>query len=271
MGGDLKAAPAGKAPTFLIRALRDADGANLDRVQVIKGWLDKDGKTQEKIYDVAWSDPQQRKPGADGKLPAVGNTVNVEQATYTNAIGAPALEAYWKRPGVRSRRARLLLRTRARNSHAALDDLRRQILRRETAGRRAGLDPGARLHLADLVHAVKRLLSYAGLLVAGALVVPPVVQACGYHDPRTIAFGALNLSYPKALYVRTAVWMAENAGMLPTRDPQAALNMFGFHSASADLRKLATRMSAGEMEREAVSIAVVLIELDAMDAIRCYC
>lgn len=107
---------------------------------------------------------------------------------------------------------------------------------------------------------MKRLLSYASLLIAGTLVVPPVVQACGYHDPRTIAFGALNLSFPKALYVRTAVWMAENAGLLPPRDPQAALNMFGFHSASADLRKLATRMSAGEMEREPVSIAVVLID-----------
>ena len=70
MGGDLKAAPAGKAPTFLIRALRDADGANLDRVQVIKGWLDADGKTHEKVYDVAWSGD--RKPGEDGKLPPVG-------------------------------------------------------------------------------------------------------------------------------------------------------------------------------------------------------
>ena len=73
MGGDLKAAPAGKAPTMLIRAMRDADGANLDRVQVIKGWLDAAGKTHEKVYDVAWSGD--RKPGADGKLPPVGNTV----------------------------------------------------------------------------------------------------------------------------------------------------------------------------------------------------
>lgn len=96
MGGDLHAAPPGKTPKFLIRAVRDVDGANLDRVQVIKGWLDAQGKTHEKIYDVAWSG--KRKPGKNGKLPPVGNTVNVAEATYTNAIGAPALEAYWKDP-----------------------------------------------------------------------------------------------------------------------------------------------------------------------------
>jgi hypothetical protein len=93
MGGDLKSAPQGKPPTFLIRALRDPDGANLDRIQIIKGWLDAEGKTQEQVYDVAWSGD--RKPGADGKLPPVGNTVNVEQATYTNAIGDPVLGGYW--------------------------------------------------------------------------------------------------------------------------------------------------------------------------------
>jgi hypothetical protein len=96
MGGDLKNAPQGKVPTFLIRVLRDPDGANLDRVQVVKGWMDADGKLQEKVYDVAWSGD--RKPGQDGKLPSVGNTVNVKEATYTNAIGAPFLSAYWKDP-----------------------------------------------------------------------------------------------------------------------------------------------------------------------------
>jgi len=96
MGGDLKSASAGKSPAFLVRAMRDADGANLDRIQVIKGWLDASGKTQEKIYDVAWSDD--RKPGANGKLPPVGNTVNVKEASYTNSIGAPVLTAYWKDP-----------------------------------------------------------------------------------------------------------------------------------------------------------------------------
>lgn len=96
MGGDLKAAPKGKAPSFLIRAVRDPDGANLDRVQIVKGWLDAAGKTHEKVYDVAWSG--NRKPGPDGKLPPVGNTVNVKEATYSNAIGAPYLQAYWKDP-----------------------------------------------------------------------------------------------------------------------------------------------------------------------------
>ena len=96
MGGDLAKAPAGKAPVLMVRALRDADGANLDRVQVVKGWLDAQGKAQEKVYDVAWSGD--RKPGKDGKLPPVGNTVNVAEASYTNTIGAPTLFAYWKDP-----------------------------------------------------------------------------------------------------------------------------------------------------------------------------
>jgi hypothetical protein len=96
MGGDLKAAPAGKAPGLLVAARKDPDGANLDRIQVVKGWLDKDGKPQERVYDVAWSG--NRKPGKDGKLPPVGNTVNVGDASYTNAIGAPYLAAHWKDP-----------------------------------------------------------------------------------------------------------------------------------------------------------------------------
>ena len=96
MGGDLSAAPAGRAPTFLIRALRDPDGANLDRVQIIKGWTTPSGETAERVYDVAWSG--NRTPGADGRLPAVGNSVDVETATYTNDIGAPFLEAFWADP-----------------------------------------------------------------------------------------------------------------------------------------------------------------------------
>ena len=96
MGGDLKAAPAGKAPVFLVRALRDVDGANLDRIQMIKGWLDAAGQTHEQVYDLAWSG--NRKAGHDGKLPPVGNTVNVKEASYTNSIGAPFLTAYWKDP-----------------------------------------------------------------------------------------------------------------------------------------------------------------------------
>jgi hypothetical protein len=97
MGGDLKAAPAGKSPTFLIRAMRDTDGANLDRLQVIKGWLDAGGKQHEKIYDVAVSDG--RKIGADGRCKTpVGSTVDVPNATYKNTIGDPVLGAYWKDP-----------------------------------------------------------------------------------------------------------------------------------------------------------------------------
>jgi hypothetical protein len=96
MGGDLKGAPAGKAPTFLIQAMRDPDGANLDRIQIVKGWMDAAGTLHEQVYDVAWSGG--RKAGKDGKLPPVGNTVNVKEATYSNAIGAPQLTAHWKDP-----------------------------------------------------------------------------------------------------------------------------------------------------------------------------
>jgi hypothetical protein len=97
MGGDLSQAPAGKAPAFLVAALKDPIGANLDRIQVIKGWLDKAGELHEKIYDVVWSG--QRRPDAGtGKLPPVGNTVDVTNATYTNTIGEPELITVWKDP-----------------------------------------------------------------------------------------------------------------------------------------------------------------------------
>ncbi len=89
MGGDLANAPAGKAPTFLVAALKDPIGANLDRIQIIKGWLDAKNETHEKIYDVVWSGD--RKPDAKGKLPSVGDTVDVPNATYTNSIGASEL------------------------------------------------------------------------------------------------------------------------------------------------------------------------------------
>jgi hypothetical protein len=96
MGGDLRDAPAGKAPTFLAAAMKDPIGGNLDRIQIIKGWLDAKGEVQEKVYDVAWSGD--RKPGADGKLPSVGSTVDVENATWTNTIGAPELITVWQDP-----------------------------------------------------------------------------------------------------------------------------------------------------------------------------
>ena len=96
MGSDLTAAPEGKSPTFLVAALRDPIGANLDRVQIIKGWLDADGVTHEKVYDVAWSGD--REVGSEGKVPAVGNTVDVASATWTNTIGAAELITVWEDP-----------------------------------------------------------------------------------------------------------------------------------------------------------------------------
>jgi len=96
MGGDLFDAPAGKSPTFLAAAMKDPLSGNLDRIQIIKGWVDAKGEVQEKVYDVAWSGD--RKPDAKGKLPSVGNTVDVENATFTNTIGAPELIAFWKDP-----------------------------------------------------------------------------------------------------------------------------------------------------------------------------
>jgi hypothetical protein len=98
MGGDLRAAPAGKAPTFLVAALKDPIGANLDPMQIIKGWLDAQGNMQEKVYDVVWGDADKRQPGADGKLPSVGSTVDVANATWTNTIGDPELITVWIDP-----------------------------------------------------------------------------------------------------------------------------------------------------------------------------
>jgi hypothetical protein len=96
MGGDLSDAPKGKSPTFMTYAVRDPIGANLDRLQIVKGWLGKDGNTHEKVYDVAWSEG--RKPGANGKLPAVGDTVDVANANWTNTIGASELGTVWTDP-----------------------------------------------------------------------------------------------------------------------------------------------------------------------------
>ena len=98
MGGDLSAAPEGKSPTFLVGALKDPLSGNLDRIQIVKGWLDSKGKTHEKVYDVAWGDVESRKPGKDGKLPPVGNTVDVANATWTNSIGDPELLSVWVDP-----------------------------------------------------------------------------------------------------------------------------------------------------------------------------
>ncbi|EAQ26241.1 DUF3604 domain-containing protein [Roseovarius sp. 217] len=98
MGGDLVNAPEGKAPSFLVAALKDPIGANLDRVQIIKGWINAEGNTQERVYDVAWGDADTREPDADGKLPSVGSTVDIVDASFTNTIGDPELITVWADP-----------------------------------------------------------------------------------------------------------------------------------------------------------------------------
>jgi hypothetical protein len=96
MGADLPAAPQAKAPSFVVWAVKDPDSANLDRIQIVKGWS-KNGQSFEKIHDVAWSGERQLDP-ATGKVPAVGNTVNLATATYQNTIGAVELKTVWTDP-----------------------------------------------------------------------------------------------------------------------------------------------------------------------------
>jgi hypothetical protein len=97
MGGDLSNAPDGKSPAFMIRVLRDVDGANLDRVQIVKGWLDSKGEMHEQVYDVMCSDDRAITEEHRCDKP-VGNTVDVEKATYSNSIGDALMMAYWKDP-----------------------------------------------------------------------------------------------------------------------------------------------------------------------------
>ncbi|MGI9471680.1 MAG: DUF3604 domain-containing protein, partial [Rubripirellula sp.] len=96
MGGDLPGSASGKSPTFLVAGLKDPIGANLDRIQIVKGWLDVNDQPQEKVYDVVWGGD--RKQGENGKLPPVGSTVDVGNATWTNTIGSPELIKVWKDP-----------------------------------------------------------------------------------------------------------------------------------------------------------------------------
>jgi len=97
MGGDLTRGPEAKAPSFMVAATRDPDGANLDRVQIIKGWLNASGETAEQIFDVALSDGR-KKSWLTGEIPAVGNTVDSENVTYSNSIGAAELTTVWTDP-----------------------------------------------------------------------------------------------------------------------------------------------------------------------------
>ncbi|TNF73326.1 MAG: DUF3604 domain-containing protein [Acidobacteria bacterium] len=99
MGADLPVVPDGsKAPSFLVAAMKDPLSGNLDRIQIVKGWLDAQGNTHEQVYDVAWGDADRRRPGADGKLPPVGDTVDVARATWTDTIGDPDLATVWQDP-----------------------------------------------------------------------------------------------------------------------------------------------------------------------------
>ena len=95
MGGSL--VDEGKAPRFVVSALKDPEGANLDRVQIIKGWVDASGDTQERVYDIAWSE-RPMDGASNSPIPAVGDTVNRKTATYTNTIGATELDTVWTDP-----------------------------------------------------------------------------------------------------------------------------------------------------------------------------
>lgn len=96
MGSDLTKGPEGKAPSFMMYAVKDPEGANLDRIQVVKGWVDGEGKTHEKVYDVVWSGDRRR--DADGKIPPVKNTVDLNTAKLDDTVGAPELHGFWSDP-----------------------------------------------------------------------------------------------------------------------------------------------------------------------------
>lgn len=96
MGGDLDKAPRGANPRFVVMASKDALGANLDRIQIVKGWVDAEGELHDKVFDVSWAGERSR--GADGKLPPVGNTVDLSTATYRNTIGTAELATLWEDP-----------------------------------------------------------------------------------------------------------------------------------------------------------------------------
>jgi hypothetical protein len=96
MGGLLERGPAGAAPRLVVEALKDPKGANLDRIQIVKGWLDAEGRSFEKIFDAAWSGD--RRPGRDGSLPPVGSTVDPKTGRYANDIGSATLIADWSDP-----------------------------------------------------------------------------------------------------------------------------------------------------------------------------
>ncbi len=151
MGGTLKAGKG--APIFTVWAVkgpREVDG-NLDRIQIIKSWMDDAGEPQDQVFDVAWSG--ERKPGANGKLPPVGNTVDLKTATFTNTIGAVELKGTWTDPDFDAAQNVTILRARPPDTDTALEYLRCGSLRAAVAGRRGQYSAGARLDVADLVYA----------------------------------------------------------------------------------------------------------------------
>jgi hypothetical protein len=142
----------GKAPSFMVMASKDPKSGNLDRVQVVKGWLDGRGKQHEKVYDVAWGGERKPDPKT-GKLPAVGDTVDAATAQYTNSIGAAELATVWTDPDFDPAERALFLRSRHRDPDAPLEHDRRRAPRDTGSEGTARLDPGARLDVADLAHA----------------------------------------------------------------------------------------------------------------------
>ena len=192
MGGDLHARPAiAKSPNFLVAAMKDPFGGNLDRIQIIKGWLDARGGTHEKVYDVAWSD--NRKPGRDGKLPAVGNTVDLESVTWRNTIGDPETDDRVERPGLRSAAGRVLLRPSHRDSDASLDGIRGEALRNQD-GEGSADDHAGAWHTPR--RSGTRLASNESADGSPAPRLPVAISGCWKHKQSTTS-GCSKLSRPE--------------------------------------------------------------------------
>ena len=260
MGGDLRAAPGGKAPSFLVAALKDPLSGNLDRIQVIKGWVDAKGARQEKVYDVAWSGD--RKPDAKGKLPAVGKHGRCGKCDVDQHDRRARADHRVARSRVRSEAARRLLRARDRDPDATLDRVRRKALRRQGAEGGADDDAGARVYLADLVHAGMKKVSAA--LIASALAASPVL-GCGLHDDVSLQRGVMNWVYPDSLHVRSAVWRAQADGVL-ARDQRVdgdttteARTMFGLLRAQRLMNQLGTALhrASGKTARQPISVVLL--------------
>ena len=160
MGGDLPAAKS-KAPTFIVWAVKDPDDANLDRIQIVKGWT-RNGQIFEKIYDVAWSNRKRQRGGripdalvrrGRAELPPVGNTVDVKNAVVHQHHRRSRVEDGLDGPGLRPEPIRVLLRAGAADPDTALDDVRREEARRPAAEQRSRDGSGSRVDFADLVFA----------------------------------------------------------------------------------------------------------------------